>query len=218
MGRTRHSVAGKDNYLKRGQKRGQLQTGLVEEGSGTDPETEHAFEPEEPGKEWYHPQYHPMLADLPDRSIPTYDYLSYEEFLVSPLAHRRMHTLIVKNHHLIPNRPFVLAASVTSDWPSRQLWARQSANGSASVSRPNLAALRTYGGQVVPVADTARREFSEFRRLERPLSEVLDLWEQGDGEGLYVKDWHLLAEVEEQGRHAGEIYEVVECFRGTFSP
>jgi hypothetical protein len=31
---------------------------------------------------------------------------------------------------------------------------------------------------------------------------------------LYVKDWHLIAEVEKAGRGAGEIYHVPECFRG----
>lgn len=70
----------------------------------------------------------------------------------------------------------------------------------------------------MPVADTTRRAFSEFERRERPLSEVLELWEcDGDqAGGLYVKDWHLLAEVEEAGGAASEIYEVPECFRGKF--
>lgn len=39
----------------------------------------------------------------------------------------------------------------------------------------------------MPVADTLTREFSEFQRDERPLGEVLDIWERGEGEGLYVK-------------------------------
>jgi hypothetical protein len=47
--------------------------------------------------------------------------------------------------------------------------------------------------------------------------EVLDLWQSGKGEGLYVKDWHLLAESESRGDGAGSVYEVPECFRGTFT-
>ena len=72
----------------------------------------------------------------------------------------------------------------------------------------------------MPIANTARREYSEFERTERPLSEVLDIWEgkgkheEAGGEGLYVKDWHLLEEVERAGGGAGEVYEVPECFRG----
>jgi len=66
------------------------------------------------------------------------------------------------------------------------------------------------------VADTFQPEYSEFKRSERPLGEVLDLWEREreEGKGLYVKDWHLIAELESRGRGAGEVYEVPECFRG----
>ena len=81
-------------------------------------------------------------------------------------------------------------------------------------SKPNYNALRKYADQMVPVADTSTPEYGEFRRSERPLGEVLDLWESGKGEGLYVKDWHLLAELESKGEGAGSVYEVPECFRG----
>jgi len=67
---------------------------------------------------------------------------------------------------------------------------------------------------MVPVADTSQPEYSEFKRSERPLKEVLDLWERKEGKGLYVKDWHLIAELESRGGGAGEVYEVPECFRG----
>jgi len=42
------------------------------------------------------------------------------------------------------------------------------------------------------------------------------LWEREreEGKGLYVKDWHLIAELENRGGGVGEVYEVPECFRG----
>jgi hypothetical protein len=154
--------------------------------------------------------------------------------------------------HLIPNTPFLLSSKATENWQARKQWAlrmesvsitssdngRWENSGSGGIvnvggpSKPNFQALRRYADQVVPVADTFQPEFSEFRRTERRLGEVLDLWESGQedemgedsnssragGEGLYVKDWHLLAEIEESGRGAGEVYEVPPCFRGESSP
>lgn len=64
----------------------------------------------------------------------------------------------------------------------------------------------------MPVADTRRRQFSEFERDERPLREVLDLWESGGGQGLYVKDWHLVAELEGVGCSPNTVYTPPGCF------
>jgi hypothetical protein len=50
------------------------------------------------------------------------------------------------------------------------------------------------------------------------LGDVIDFWGKGEGEGLYVKDWHLLEEIEKDGRGVEEVYEVPECFRGTSKP
>lgn len=145
--------------------------------------------------------------------------------------------------HVKPNTPFLLAAEATAKWPARRDWAKtdfdapqvlardlSSAQFSASsnghvnghvnganivpVSQPNLAALRRYADQVVPVADTARRQYSEFERDERPLGEVLDLWESGEGSSLYVKDWHLVAEIEERGGRPSSVYTPPPCFMG----
>lgn len=112
---------------------------------------------------------------------------------------------------MIPNTPFILSSKATENWPAASWRAESPGNG---FSQPNLCALRSYGHQVVPVADTAAREFSEFERTDRPLSEVLDLWESGEGRSLYVKDWHLIAELCERGGAAKDVYEPPACFLG----
>lgn len=121
--------------------------------------------------------------------------------------------------HLTPNFPFILSSSTISHWPARHQWVVPPSDDSGP-SRPNFSALREYQDQVVPVADTSIPEYSEFRRSERRLGDVLDLWEEGkeEGKGLYVKDWHLLAELEKAGRWAGDVYEVPACLRGKRFP
>lgn len=103
--------------------------------------------------------------------------------------------------------PFLLVSTSTSGWPVRQSWIL--ADGSA-----NLDALLKYGHHLVQVADTAKKEFNEFERSERPLSEVLELWRGGGGKTLYVKDWHQALQVEEEGGSAGEVYETPDIFQG----
>ena len=95
-------------------------------------------------------------------------------------------------------------------------WRAQSPSTSAP-NGPKLSALREYADHVVPVADTHKRQYNEFERSERPLGEVLDLWESGQGKGLYVKDWHLLYEVEQSDGSAEDIYVVPDPFRGVFT-
>ncbi|RXK36933.1 hypothetical protein M231_05766 [Tremella mesenterica] len=140
-----------------------------------------------------------LLRTIPPRSIPTYDHLSYSDFLT---------------HHAIPNTPFLLSSSCTTSWPAVASWRLPSSQTDiAGPSRPNLTAMRKYENHIVPVANTHKREFSEFERTERPLGQVLNLWEKGEGEGLYVKDWHLIAQLEYEGGRSEEVYEVPECFR-----
>lgn len=114
---------------------------------------------------------------------------------------------------MIPNTPFLLSGKATANWPATTWRLSEPING---VSQPNLGALRAYADQVVPVADTAAREFSEFERTDRPLGEVLDLWDRGDGKSLYVKDWHLIAELCERGGAARDVYGPPGCFLGMF--
>ncbi|WVQ95261.1 hypothetical protein IAU59_002356 [Kwoniella sp. CBS 9459] len=139
-----------------------------------------------------------LISDIPARSIPTYDGLSYEDFL---------------HNHLIPNTAFLLSSAATSSWAAIRDF--RSTSTSSSTHQPNLTALRRYAHHVVPVANTLTPQFSEFERSERPLGDVLDLWDGGDsaGDGLYVKDWHLMAEIEREGRGVEEVYAVPECLR-----
>ncbi|KAL1413343.1 hypothetical protein Q8F55_001102 [Vanrija albida] len=138
-----------------------------------------------------------LLRDVPRRPFPTYDDLPYSAFY---------------HDHLIPNTPFLLSPEATRLWPARTAWVEEGEEGDGA-HRPNLHALRAYAAQVVPVANTAEREFSEFERCERPLGEVLDAWSSGEGVSLYVKDWHLVAELELAGRSGREVYAPPPCFR-----
>jgi len=124
-----------------------------------------------------------------DQPFPKFDHLSYQDFLVGRAELVNLHELTKQNHHLLPNTPFLLSAKSTVQWactswrsPRAEKWI--SCDGP---SEPNLEALRRFRDEVVPVANTLQREFSEFSRTERPLGEVLDLWQAGRGEGLYVK-------------------------------
>lgn len=123
-----------------------------------------------------------------------------------------------QKNHLVPNQPLILSRAATFSWRAQAAWADRvgAAPSEPGPSRPRLSVLRRYAHHVVPVANTLKQEFSEFERTERPLGEVLDLWEADDpeGRGLYVKDWHLLGEIERDGRGVEEVYRVPECFRG----
>ncbi|WWC71238.1 uncharacterized protein I206_105191 [Kwoniella pini CBS 10737] len=137
-----------------------------------------------------------LITSTPTRELPTYDNLSYQDFL---------------SNHLIPNHPFLLSSFATSKWSSSHDFRLKNLDNSTAL--PNLSALRKYAHHVVPVANTLRQEFSEFERTEKALGEVLDLWDIDEGNGLYVKDWHLMAEIEKEGRGVKEVYQVSECLR-----
>lgn len=132
-------------------------------------------------------------------------------WFVALIQQRITPSLTIQVNHLHPNTPFLLSARATEDWPARRLWIN--ADGSPNLSSSGIG---KYKDQIVPVADTCQPEYSEFRRSERKLGDVLDLWRTGEvgGKGLYVKDWHLLAELESEGKGVGEVYSVPECFRG----
>jgi hypothetical protein len=81
-----------------------------------------------------------------------------------------------------------------------------------------LAALRRYADHLVQVADCSIRQFNEFERSERKLGEILDIWEneQGQSGRLYVKDWHQTLLLEQKGGRQDQIYTTPGIFKGMF--
>ncbi|KAI8998618.1 Clavaminate synthase-like protein [Trametes punicea] len=87
--------------------------------------------------------------------------------------------------YLLPNKPVVIGPSLIASWPAVKIWSRE--DGSI-----NWAFLKSeYGGLHVTVADCSTRDFSDQRREQMLFRNVVALWEEGRGQSLYVKDWHL---------------------------
>lgn len=87
--------------------------------------------------------------------------------------------------YLLPNQPVIIGPSLVSSWPAYNLWGRAS-------DAINWAYLKdVYGRLDVTVADCATRESSDQRREQMLFRDVVSLWEAGQGQSLYVKDWHL---------------------------
>lgn len=159
-----------------------------------------------------------------DRQVKSYNKLAFGHFWASKGFSLACIEANIQSDHLEPNIPLLLSSATTASWPARHFWTVKDTYKPGGASRPNLAALRRYAHHVVPVANTRIREYTEFERTELPLGEVLDIWEADaafqdeqtdqDGSVLYVKDYHLMAEIEKEGRGAGEVYEVPECLRG----
>lgn len=110
------------------------------------------------------------------------------------------------------NAPFLLSASSTDSWAATHAWRGAKTDGS---SKPDLEYLKQhYGHHLVQVANTSKRSFNEFERYEGPLREIIESWEKGSGEGLYVKDWHQVLEIEESGGKQDDVYETPSIFQG----
>ncbi|KAI0362125.1 Clavaminate synthase-like protein [Trametes cingulata] len=88
-------------------------------------------------------------------------------------------------HYLLPNKPVIVGPALVGSWPARNLWT--GAEGSI-----DWGFLKSeYGHFEVTVADCSTREFSDQRREKMLFRNVVDLWTAGEGQSLYVKDWHL---------------------------
>ncbi|KAI9064456.1 Clavaminate synthase-like protein [Trametes sanguinea] len=92
-------------------------------------------------------------------------------------------------NYLLPNRPVLIGPSLVSSWPACSNWVRAD-------SLIDWAYLKSeYGHMTVTVADCSTRDFSDQRREQVPFQDVVALWEDGRGQNLYVKDWHLARDV-----------------------
>jgi hypothetical protein len=109
-----------------------------------------------------------------------------------------------RTNHLLINQPVMIAPTLVQEWPCRSHWRLPSRstlskeddmsvnNASAPSSEPNFGYIKDkYGHLVVPVDE-------EGCRTERPLQDILALWEKGEGRGMYVKDWHLALQLSRQ--------------------
>lgn len=82
----------------------------------------------------------------------------------------------------VPNKPFIVKGG-TSQWPASKKWIDHEA------SAPDWEYLReSYGGQEVGVVDCGDPELCPSAMK---FEDVIRLWEKGQGESLYIKDWHL---------------------------
>lgn len=121
--------------------------------------------------------------------------------------------------HLLKNEPCLITADLVKSWPALDLWVTRPGKKELSPTaacysstHPNLDYIRAhYGDEVVPVAMCSSRSFSDQKRLELPIREVIDLWKSGNGNGLYVKDWHLAKSVRKIG--CPSFYETPCIFR-----
>jgi hypothetical protein len=109
------------------------------------------------------------------------------------------------------NQPVMIGPTLIQEWPCRSHWrlpfpSTHSEDDDTSVdkasapsikhSEPNMDHIKEkYGRLVVPVDE-------DGCRTERPLQDVLALWEKGEGRGLYVKDWHLSLQLSRQKDHS----------------
>ncbi|KAI0748144.1 hypothetical protein C8Q80DRAFT_1170384 [Daedaleopsis nitida] len=95
---------------------------------------------------------------------------SYQEFL---------------REHLLPNKPVIIGPSLISTWQATKDWT--TADGIIDWDYLKTA----YGWSQVTVANCSTRDFSDQKREQMLFRDVVSLWQEGKGQSLYVKDWHL---------------------------
>lgn len=92
-----------------------------------------------------------------------------------PIAQLDSPTYPTFRTYLLSNTPVILSAPATSSWPAFKSWLVD--------GRVNFAHLRaTYGDEDVFAFDC-----SSGASTEGKFGQTLDLWEKGEGAGVYVK-------------------------------
>ncbi|KAH9854250.1 Clavaminate synthase-like protein [Lenzites betulinus] len=113
-------------------------------------------------------------------------------------------------HYLLPNLPVIFGPSLITSWHAYAYWR----SNDEKINWEHLAS--DYGHLEVTVADCATREFSDQRREQMLFRDVVALWETGQGQSLYVKDWHLartLATSPSPTSPHAEVYTTPDVFR-----
>ncbi|KAI0083456.1 hypothetical protein BDY19DRAFT_978550 [Irpex rosettiformis] len=134
---------------------------------------------------------------------------------------------------LLPNRPVILGSELVKSWPAFHLWTtppslsegsdvNRSLEYTATINWTYLA--ESYGTQEVSVADCSSCDsFGNLECESSTFGRVVGMWERGQGQSLYVKDWHLARAVVALARgtgsnskpptDAGEFYSVPDIFK-----
>ena len=97
-----------------------------------------------------------------------------------------------RQHHLLPNKPAVLPASLIEDWPV-YYWRTSGGDREATTSP-----LDTFR-DIVLAESGACLVGAEDEPSFETLGDLLDAWEQGKAKGVYLKDWHLPLWLARQG-------------------
>ncbi|TFK78339.1 Clavaminate synthase-like protein [Polyporus arcularius HHB13444] len=112
--------------------------------------------------------------------------------------------------YLLPNKPVIIGPSLISSWAAVRRWASE--DGSINWDYMKT----TYGSCEVTVADCSTRDFSDQKRNQMLFRDVVSLWQAGQGQSLYVKDWHLaraLVTAGENGLNTAPFYTTPDIFR-----
>ena len=99
-----------------------------------------------------------------------------------------------------PNLPFVVTG-LTNDWPACADWL--TIGPAVNTRQPNWPLLEErFGESSVSVVDCSEAQ-SEDEQARSPaemeFKDVIAMWRNGQGEKLYIKDWHLAKEARASG-------------------
>lgn len=117
---------------------------------------------------------------------------------------------------LVPNRPCILPRTLIRHWPVEQSRAWASPNDGCV----NWAALKLhYGSQTAPVVVTRTNATGdeEEDRQDMTISDAVDLIlahriDPSDIKAIYIKDWHMVKQLDSDGSGEGDPYVVPDIF------
>lgn len=114
------------------------------------------------------------------------------------------------SQYLLVNRPAIFGPSLVATWPAHSLWITRVDGGACSINCDFLE--EEYGRCEVIAADCAVRLSGDQRRDKMLFRDVISLWRAGQGQSLYVKDWHLALQLSHRG-NGSTFYTTPDIFR-----